>query len=70
MKGFSSLLRASFLEFLRDRLPHLLPVYSSLATETVRLAVRSGKIDGEQAREVLDVVHAILLPSIDEDLGQ
>ncbi len=55
------------LEFMREHLPQMMPVYSSLATETVRLAVKAGKIDGEKAREVLDSIHKALLPSIDSN---
>lgn len=55
------------LRFMRERIPQLLPVYSSLATETVRLAVKAGKIDSERARKVLDLIHKALLPSLDEE---
>lgn len=55
------------LQFMRENAPQLMPVYSSLATETVRLAVKAGKIDSERARQVLDLVHKALLPSLDQD---
>ncbi|NND71045.1 MAG: DUF2520 domain-containing protein [Rhodothermales bacterium] len=56
------------LQYLRANLPHLLPVYASLSTETVRTAVKAGKIDSDQARTVLDIVHNALLPSLGTDL--
>ena len=57
------------LTYLQENLPHLLPVYSSLATETVRVATKAGKIDADSARTVLDTIHQALMPSIDGDFG-
>ncbi|MDA1028974.1 MAG: DUF2520 domain-containing protein [Bacteroidetes bacterium] len=38
------------------RLPHLLAFYGSVTTETIHLAVRSGRLSAEKAVELLDVI--------------
>ena len=43
-------------EALTADLPHLLPAYAALTRETVRLALRAGKLDGEAAQRLLDVL--------------
>lgn len=51
---------------LRRHLPALVPVYASLAMETVTLAVRSGRLDPAQAEAMLDLVNKMVtlpLPS-------
>lgn len=47
---------------LQADLPHLLPVYAALTTETVRLAVRSGRLTPEAAEALLDQLHQALHP--------
>lgn len=41
---------------LADRLPHLVPVVGALVTETVRLAVRTGRLDRDAAAGILDTL--------------
>ena len=41
---------------LRRYLPHLVPLYSALATETVPIAVRSSRLSPEQADDVLELI--------------
>jgi predicted short-subunit dehydrogenase-like oxidoreductase (DUF2520 family) len=41
---------------LRRYLPHLVPVYAALAMETVPLAVRSSRLDPDQAGDVLEMI--------------
>ncbi len=43
------------------RLPHLLALYGSIATETVHLAVRSGRLPADKAVELLDVISNYVL---------
>ncbi|GIV60811.1 DUF2520 domain-containing protein [Rhodocaloribacter litoris] len=50
------------LQALHQDLPHLLPVYAALTGETVRVAVRSGRLNPEDARSLLDLLHAALDP--------
>lgn len=45
------------LDALRQSAPHLLPVYASLSTEVVRVAVRGGQIGSAVAEDVLDTLH-------------
>jgi predicted short-subunit dehydrogenase-like oxidoreductase (DUF2520 family) len=45
---------------LEGHLPHLKPVYAALATETIRVAVRSGQLSPGTAEELLDALHAAL----------
>lgn len=40
--------------------PHLIPVYTVLATETVKLALDSGRLPAEQAQELLDHLHHLV----------
>ncbi len=56
---------ARHLEALEDRLPHLLPVYAALATETVRLAVHGGRLSGEEAERLLALLQKALEPPRD-----
>ncbi len=51
---------AAHLDALTEHLPHLLPVYAALGAEAVRVAVRSGRLAPEDARQVLDALHAAL----------
>lgn len=51
---------AAHLDALQRHLPHLLPVYVALATETVRVAVRGAKLPPEQAEALLEVLHEAL----------
>ena len=51
---------------LRRHLPSLVPVYASLAMETVTLAVRSSRLDPAQAEAMLDLINKMVtipLPS-------
>lgn len=41
------------LEALRDETPHLIPVYTALSTEMVRLAVRGGHLSADRAETLL-----------------
>ncbi|ARA93557.1 NADP oxidoreductase [Rhodothermaceae bacterium RA] len=50
---------------LAEHLPHLLPVYAALATETVRVAVRGAHLPPEEARRLLDTLHAAVDPPPD-----
>jgi predicted short-subunit dehydrogenase-like oxidoreductase (DUF2520 family) len=52
-------------EALTAHLPHLLPVYTALSTEAVRVAVRGGQLDPSAAERLLEVLYAALEP--DED---
>lgn len=45
---------------LREHLPHLVPAYAALSVETVRLAVRSGRLDADQAARVLDMMEKMM----------
>ena len=45
---------------LREHLPHLVPAYAALSVETVRLAVRSGRLEAEQAEKVLDLMQRMV----------
>lgn len=48
-------------EALEAHFPHLAPAYVALATEMVRLAVRSGRLDAERAETLLDMLHEIIV---------
>ncbi|RMF60535.1 MAG: DUF2520 domain-containing protein [Bacteroidetes bacterium] len=48
------------LDTLAGDLPHLLPVYAALASETVRVAVRSGRLHPDDARALLDLLQEAL----------
>ena len=48
------------LDALARRLPHLTPAYAAMAVETVRLAVRGGRLSESQARQLLDTLDAAL----------
>ncbi len=48
---------------LAANLPHLQPFYAALTTETVRLAVRSGRLAPPAAEDLLGVLRAALDPS-------
>ena len=47
---------------MQQHLPHLLPVYAALGAETVRVAMRGGKIRMEAAQAVLDALHLAIEP--------
>ena len=51
---------SAHLDALADHLPHLIPVYAALGAEAVRVAIRSGKLDPDDAQQVLDTLHAAL----------
>jgi predicted short-subunit dehydrogenase-like oxidoreductase (DUF2520 family) len=51
---------AAHLEALREETPHLVPLYAALSTEMARLAVRSGRLEGEAAEAVLRRFRAAL----------
>lgn len=53
---------AGHIEALQQHLPHLLPVYAALGAETVRVAMRGGKIRMEAAQAVLDALHLAIEP--------
>ncbi len=53
---------AGHIEALQQYLPHLLPVYAALGAETVRVALRGGKIQAEAAQAVLDALHEAVEP--------
>lgn len=44
------------LEAIREHLSHLLPLYGAVATETVHLAMRSGRLSADQAVALLDAI--------------
>ncbi len=45
---------------LRRHLPHLVPAYAALSVETVRLAVRAGKLSPDRAEEVLALMERMV----------
>ncbi|NNF57696.1 MAG: DUF2520 domain-containing protein [Rhodothermaceae bacterium] len=45
---------------LRQHLPQLVPAYAALSVETVRLAVRSGRLDPDQAEAVLGLMQKLV----------
>lgn len=47
---------------LRASVPHLLPVYAAVATEQIRVAVRSGRLAPNAAGAILDVVQGAVAP--------
>lgn len=54
---------ALHLAALAGHLPHLLPVYAALATETVRVAVRGGRLPAPDAERLLTLLHAAVAPA-------
>jgi len=48
------------LEALGATMPHLVPVYVALSNETVRVAVRGGRLTEAEAQQLLDILHAAL----------
>ena len=50
------------LDVLAASAPHLTPAYAALATEAVRVAVRSGRLDEDGARAILDRIGEALPP--------
>jgi predicted short-subunit dehydrogenase-like oxidoreductase (DUF2520 family) len=48
------------LDALQEATPHLLPLYSALTTEMVRIAVRGGQIDGDTAHALLATLRTVL----------
>jgi predicted short-subunit dehydrogenase-like oxidoreductase (DUF2520 family) len=55
VRGDVGTLREHF-EAIAKRLPHLLTLYGSIATESVHLAVRSGRLPADQAVALLDTI--------------
>ena len=53
---------AGHAEALSDHLPHLLSIYTALATETVHLAVRAGRFSPAKAQDLLSVLKKPLDP--------
>ena len=51
---------SAHLDALREETPHLVPLYAALSTEMTRLAVRSGRLEGEAAEAVLRQFRAAL----------
>ena len=58
-RGDLGTLRAHGLALRKD-LPHLVPAYAALSVETVRLAVRAGKLPPERAEEVLALMERMV----------
>lgn len=56
---------ARHLHALRAHLPHLVPIYSALAAETVRVAARSGRLSDERTAAMRQLLH---LPTPEDDL--
>lgn len=56
-------------QMLSARLPHLVPVYTALANEAVRVAVRGARLEPAAARRILDVLHAAVEPPSDALFG-
>ncbi|MFQ5570919.1 MAG: Rossmann-like and DUF2520 domain-containing protein [Rhodothermales bacterium] len=56
---------AGHLEALNEHLPHLIPVYAALGAETVRVAVRGGKLAPDEAQQILNALHTALEPYTD-----
>ena len=54
---------------LREHLPHLVPAYAALSVETVRLAVRSGRLDADRADRVLDLMQRMVTIPIPKRSG-
>jgi predicted short-subunit dehydrogenase-like oxidoreductase (DUF2520 family) len=50
---------------LSEETPHLVPLYAALSTEMVRVAVRSGKLDGKTAEDLLHLLQKALPGSAD-----
>lgn len=48
------------LDALEEETPHLVPLYAALSTEMARLAVRSGRLEGEAAEAVLRLFRTAL----------
>ncbi len=57
------------LDALADETPHLVPLYAALSTEMVRVAVRSGRLSGNQAETLLDLLRASADATTDEGHG-
>ncbi|MEO0557758.1 MAG: DUF2520 domain-containing protein [Bacteroidota bacterium] len=55
---------------LREHLPHLVPAYAALSVETVRLAVRSGRLESDQAEKVLDLMQRMVTVPLPERDGE
>jgi hypothetical protein len=45
---------------MRAHLPHLVPAYAALSVESVRLAVRSGRLDPDRAEAVLALLERMV----------
>ena len=53
---------ARHLSALKEYLPHLMPAYVSMASETIRVAVRGGRLSKTEARQLLDKLLEALEP--------
>jgi predicted short-subunit dehydrogenase-like oxidoreductase (DUF2520 family) len=51
---------SAHLDALEAETPHLVPLYAALSTEMARLAVRSGRLEGEAAEAMLRLVRSAL----------
>ncbi|MEM6325865.1 MAG: DUF2520 domain-containing protein [Bacteroidota bacterium] len=49
---------------LRQHLPQLVPAYAALSVETVRLAVRSGRLDPDRAEDLLELLQRMVTTPI------
>lgn len=47
---------------MQEHLPHLVTVYAAMGAEAVRVAVRSGRLNPDDAQQVLDALHDALEP--------
>lgn len=54
---------------LRQHLPHLVPAYAALSVETVRLAVRSGRLDPDRADDVLSLLQRMVTTPLPNRAG-
>jgi predicted short-subunit dehydrogenase-like oxidoreductase (DUF2520 family) len=57
---------AAHLNALAEEVPHLLPLYASLSTEMVRLAVRGGQLSPDTAEALLSLLQTHLQPPSDD----
>lgn len=53
---------AAHVDALADAAPHLVPLYVALTTEMTQTALRGGRLDGEDAADLLDVLQQGLHP--------
>ncbi|HYE96254.1 MAG TPA: DUF2520 domain-containing protein [Rubricoccaceae bacterium] len=55
---------------LRQHLPQLVPAYAALTVETVRLAVRSGRLSPAQAEEILSLMQRLVTTPLPPRAGE